>query len=136
RRLHLAPRAARAIELDALSGQALAADEVADARHFLGDARVGRDDVVEGVGDLAVEADPVAGKANREVALPHRLKGAQQFGLVRRGVVETYARAGGGKPGLLFHEIRLRPNGSKEADSVPGRLRACGARVATSTAAG
>ena len=58
--LHLAPGAARQAEPDALAGLALAADDLADALELLRHALVGGDDLVEGVGDLAHDADLVA----------------------------------------------------------------------------
>ena len=40
---------------------------------------VGGDDLVEGVGDLAVEAGQVARQPHREVAVAHRLQGMQEL---------------------------------------------------------
>ena len=75
RRLHLAPGAARSAELDALTRLALLADDRADAFELARHPGVGGDDLVEGVGDLAVEAGPVAGQPHREVAVAYRLQG-------------------------------------------------------------
>ena len=61
RGFHLAPGAVRQAELDALAGLAFAADDLADALELLRHALVGGDDLVEGVGDLAEDADLVAG---------------------------------------------------------------------------
>ncbi len=72
-------------ELDALAGLALAADDLADALELLGHALVGGDDLVEGVGDLAGDADVVAGHADGEVAGPHGLQGMQEFVQFARG---------------------------------------------------
>ena len=47
--------------MHALAGLALAADDLADALELLRHALVGGDDLVEGVGDLAADADLVAG---------------------------------------------------------------------------
>ena len=66
-------------ELDALAGLALAPDDLADMLELLRHALVGRDDLVEGVGDLAGEAGPVARQPHREVADPHRLQRVQQL---------------------------------------------------------
>ena len=76
---HLAPGAVGEAEAHALAGVALAADNLADALELLGHALIGGDDFIEGVGDLAHDADPVAGHARREVADPHRLQRVQQF---------------------------------------------------------
>jgi hypothetical protein len=40
---------------------------------------VGRDDFIEGVGDLAEDARRLPGHADGKVAHPHRLKRAEQF---------------------------------------------------------
>ena len=72
-----APR--RAAELDALPGLALLADDGADPLQLAGHPGVGGDDLVEGVGDLALEAGPVAGQPHREVAVAHGLQRAQEL---------------------------------------------------------
>ena len=69
----------RQAELDAVLRLALAADALADALELLRHALVGGDDFVERVGDLAFDADPVAGHANRKVADPHRLQRGQKL---------------------------------------------------------
>ena len=66
---------------------AFAADDLADARQLLRHLLVGGDDVVEAVGDLAVEPRPVAGQANREIAVGHRLQRHQQGAAVDGGAV-------------------------------------------------
>ena len=99
RRLHLAPRSGGAIELHALPGLALPADHGPDPVQLARDPRVGRGDLVEGVGDLAVEAGPVAREPDREVTVPHRLKGPKQR---RRRVRRTLQRRCGGGSGR-FH---------------------------------
>ena len=77
-------------ELHALAGLALAADDLADALELLRHALVGGDDLVEGVGDLAEQADLVAGHPDREVADPHGLQRAQEImQLGGRAAVET-----------------------------------------------
>ena len=60
--------------MHALLGLAFAADALADALELLRHALVGGDDLVERVGDLAFDAEPVARHADREVADPHRLQ--------------------------------------------------------------
>ena len=92
RRLHLAPGARRTAELDALPGLALLADHAADAVQLGGHLGVGGDDLVERVGDLAVEAGPVAGQAHREVAVPQRKQRIEQLArLAFKGVSERWA---------------------------------------------
>jgi hypothetical protein len=55
---------------------------------------VGADDVVESVGDLARDADLVAGEPHGEVPVAHRLQRAQELALVdRRELEELPARA-------------------------------------------
>lgn len=61
----------RQAELDPLLGFALFADDVADSLQLIRHPRIGTDDVVERVGDLAVQPDPVLREANREVAVAH-----------------------------------------------------------------
>ena len=79
RRLHLAPGARRLIEPDALPGLALAPDHVPDALELRRHPGIGRGDVVERVGDLAVEAGPVRGEPDREVAVPEGHQRVQQL---------------------------------------------------------
>ena len=70
-------------EFHPLTRLALAADDMADAFELLRHALVGSDDLVEGVGDLAEDADLAARHAYREVAHAHGLQRAQevmQFG--------------------------------------------------------
>ena len=50
------------------------ADALADALELLRHPLVGGDDFVERVGDLAFDAEPVAGHPDREVADAHRLQ--------------------------------------------------------------
>ncbi|MEY9616069.1 hypothetical protein ABIF21_008943 [Bradyrhizobium elkanii] len=83
RTLHIGPGAAGEAEIDALAGLSLAADDLADARQLLRHALVGGCDFVEGVRDLAVDAEIVAAHPNREVAGAHRLQRLQQ---VVRGI--------------------------------------------------
>src|SRR5688572_7386170 len=62
---------------------AFAADNLATALELLGQQLVRAHDLVEGVGDLARDADPVARQAHREVAVAHGLERAQELALVR-----------------------------------------------------
>ena len=79
RALHVGPRAAGEVELDALPGLAFAADDLADTLELLRHALIGGDDFVEGVGDLALDAEMIAGHPHREVAGAHRLQRVQQI---------------------------------------------------------
>ena len=79
---HLAPGAVRRTKLGALAGLALLPDDAADALQLVGELLVGGDDLVEGVGDLAVDAGPVPGELDREVAAPDPLQGRQELGAV------------------------------------------------------
>src|SRR5262249_27729697 len=66
--LHVGPGARGKAELDALPGLAFTADHLADALQLLRHAFIGGNDLVEGVGDLALDAEMVAGHAHREIA--------------------------------------------------------------------
>ena len=57
---------------------ALLADHVAEPLELPGDPVVQLDDVVEGLGDLAIDAGQVARQADREVPLPKRAKTLQE----------------------------------------------------------
>ena len=72
------PSEARCAEL------ALRADHGAQALELARHALVELDDLVEGVGDPAVEAVEVIGQADREVTAPESLERRQQFLLVER----------------------------------------------------
>ena len=79
-RLHLAPGAVGKTEADALAGAALAPDHLADPLELLGHSLIGGDDIIEGVGDLADDADAVAGHAHGKIADLHRLQRVEEFG--------------------------------------------------------
>ena len=79
RRFHFAPGAFGEAETHALTGLAFAAHDLADALELPRHALVGGDDLVEGVGDLAHEADLVARHAHREIADPHGLQRVEEF---------------------------------------------------------
>ena len=108
RAFHLAPGAAADAEAHALAGLAFPADDLADALELLGHALVGGDDLVEGVGDLADDADLIARHPHREIADPHRLQRLQQFMNLAGGAAVHLAdrrigrRAGGRPIGLQF----------------------------------
>src|SRR5262249_54824026 len=88
RAFHLAPRAGRETQLDPLAGLALAPDHLPDAIELFCHTFVGSDDFVESVGDLAHQADLIAGPANGEIADPHGLQRAQQLMKFRRAAVD------------------------------------------------
>src|SRR6266498_1586033 len=71
RAFHLAPGAVGEAELHALACLSFAAHDLADTFELLRHALVGGDDLVEGVGDLAQQADLTAGHAYREVPHAH-----------------------------------------------------------------
>ena len=76
----ISPQApSRQAEPHALAGLALAADHLADSLELLRHALVGGDDLVEGIGDLAREADLVARQAHREIADAHGLQRMQEL---------------------------------------------------------
>ena len=89
RAFHLAPGAVRQAELHALAGLAFAAHDMADALELLRHALVGGDDLVERIGDLAEQADLVAGHAHGEVAHAHRLQRIEQIVQLGRAAIET-----------------------------------------------
>ena len=76
---HLAPGAFRQAKAHALASLALAAHHLPNALELPRHALVGGDDLIEGVGDLAHEADLVAGHAHREIADAHCLQGMQEL---------------------------------------------------------
>src|SRR6185369_138488 len=84
RALHLAPRAAALVEAGSLAGLAFLPDHLADALELLRHLLVGRDDVVERVGDLAVDAGQIAWKLDREVAAAHSLQRVEELPAVER----------------------------------------------------
>ena len=89
RDLHPAPCAALPVAAHPLPRLALLADRLADALELAREPLVGGDDVVEGVGDLAADAGPLAREPGGEVAVAHRTERAEDFaevdGLVARG---------------------------------------------------
>jgi hypothetical protein len=76
---HLAPGAVAKAELHALARLSFAAHDLADTLELLRHALVGGDDLVEGVGDLAQQADLTAGHAYREVPHAHGLQRIQKI---------------------------------------------------------
>ena len=84
---HLAPSAARRTKFNALFGFPVAADDLADALKLHCHALIGGDDVIKGIGDLAFDADAIAGHANGKIPAPHGLKGDEKFDQNRRYVV-------------------------------------------------
>ena len=74
---HLAPRAAGFLKAGAFARSAFFTDGLADTFQLLRHLLVGRNDVVECVGDFACNSDPGAGKACRKITLPHGFQTGQ-----------------------------------------------------------
>ena len=68
---NLAPGTVREAEFHAMTGLALATDELADALDLLGHALIGCNDIVESIRDLAEEAVFLAGHPHGKVAGAH-----------------------------------------------------------------
>ncbi len=92
---HLAPGAAGKAEFDALAGPPLASDFLAHALKLLGNALVGGCNLVEGVGDLALQSVLIADHPDRKVADPHRLKRMQKVDFKGAGAVPRFGTAVG-----------------------------------------
>ena len=98
RALHVGPRAAGEVEFDPLPGLSLAADDLADALQLLRHALVGGDDLIERVGDLALDPEMVARHPDREIACTHRLQRVQQIlHRIRLAVARWLALGGAAK---------------------------------------
>ena len=102
RGFHLTPGAIGQPEADTLAGPAFTAHHLTNPFELLGHALVGSDDLVKGVGDLAHDADAVAGHAHREITDPHGLEGMKQFGeavgvAVEAEVCVALRQGGGGR---------------------------------------
>jgi len=90
RAFDLPPRALRRIELHALPRSPFLADHLSDALHLASDALIRGDDLVEGLGDLAVDPGPRDRQLNGEIASANVLQRAQQLSsieLARRNAV-------------------------------------------------
>src|SRR4029077_19311478 len=114
---HVRPRAGGQAELEALARLSFAADHLADPLELLCHPLIGGDDLVEGVGDLAFDAEVIAGHAHGEIAASHRLQCLKQFlGRIRLSIgvrLGLGATASGWRSGAkISHEI---PLGSKGA---------------------
>ena len=83
RALHVGPRPAGQVEPDALPGFSFAADDLSDALELLRHSLVGGDDLVEGIGNLALDPEMIAGHSHRKIAGAHCLQGVQQ--ILQRG---------------------------------------------------
>jgi len=112
RHLHLAPGAGVAVEAHALPRLALAADHLADARQLLRHLVIGRDDLVEAVGDLAFDAGPVGGQAGGEVAVGHGGERGKELAAIEHlaalcglavGAIDARRAFPGGLGGRDFH---------------------------------
>ena len=123
RRFHLAPGALGEAETHTLASLALTAHDLTDTFKLLGDALVGGHDFVEGVGNLAHDADLVAGHAHGKIPHAHGLQRVQQLAkfpvfapvdlrqarLVERAGGRTIGVRGAGDVGGLFHGNLLIP---------------------------
>ena len=78
------PGAADLADRGALGYFALFADDAAQALELLGESVVELDDVIEGVGDLAVDAEVVARQPHRELAPSERRERHQELASVER----------------------------------------------------
>src|SRR5262249_15168104 len=82
RRLHRAPGAGAALALHALAREAALADRVADALELHREPLLGRDDVVEGIRDLARDAAAVRREPYGEIAVADGHEGPKQLARV------------------------------------------------------
>ena len=96
RNFHLAPRRLGQVKSHALARSAFLAHHLPDALQFLRHLLVGRDDVVERVGDFSGQPGPGPRQAHGEIAVAHGLQACQD-----------YAQIGGHRLG--FHRRRVRP---------------------------
>jgi hypothetical protein len=62
-----------------LARLSFAAHDLADTLELLRHSLIGGHDLVEGVGNLAVNTEMIAGHSHRKVTAAHRLQGLQQF---------------------------------------------------------
>jgi hypothetical protein len=67
------------VEFRALACPAGLSDDLADAFQFARNLLIGRDDLVEGLGDLAVHSGPIGRKLDGEISVPHVLQSAQEL---------------------------------------------------------
>ena len=146
RRLHLTPGAAGAIETSRAGASGPHGRPNARPAPARSDAGVGGRDVVEGVGNLAVQTRPVGRQANRELAIAHGEQRAEQFVLrIRSGGRQPWALHlrddaasllhqgdffGGGHPSWATRQIgttctvdravSARPASEKASRTLPG----------------
>ena len=108
----LAPRAARLVEAGALAGSAFLADDLADALQFLGHLLVGRNDLVERVGDLAFQTGPRTWQTDREIAVAHGVQAGENGVKIGGGDIRrdgrSHAVAVGGRYGWRGSLVRWR----------------------------
>ena len=114
---HLAPGAAGQTKPHALARLAFPADDLPDALELLRHALIGGHDLVERIGDLADQADLVAGHPHGEIADPDGLESMNKKIQVR----------GGGGPGAVAIGLFDRRNGGRAvgfdlADRISIRL--------------
>ncbi len=108
--LHVPPGAQRQAEAHALLRLALAPDHLAHFLELLGHPLIGRDDLIEALGDLAGEAALMARQPHGEIADADRFQGVQQDLeglLLSRLMAVRYARATGCPCNLCPCHLRL-----------------------------
>ena len=71
------------MEPRALGRPAFFSDCLPDARKFARHLLIGGDNFIECIRDLSVQARPVTGEANREIAVPHGLQAGQDHAEIR-----------------------------------------------------
>src|SRR5262245_24205082 len=137
RGFHLGPGPAGEAELDAVARLALAADSGADPVELLRHALVGGDDLIEGVGDLAGDANAVAGQADGKVTHPHGGQRVEQLVHVHGFAVDRplgVAIAWGRCRPILFcllHQGLIRLHGWLLPDVTTNRTASWLARATT-----
>src|SRR6185437_7473685 len=125
--LHLAPGAARQAEFYAVARLAFAADDFARAFELVRHTLIGRDDLVEGVGDLADNAVVVPRHAYGEVAGAHGLERVQEL-VEFRGVLAVRCAVGFDSAVPLHLEHAAGRDGLRDLGFRPGlRLSALAA---------
>ena len=99
---HSAPAAGGGRELAALADLAFLADHLRDAVELAGEPLVQLDDVVEGLGDLAVDAGQVERQADGEIPFSEGPQGLEEgFGIeLRYAGLDLLHRSSPWAPGL------------------------------------
>src|SRR5690606_5915009 len=118
----------------ALGDLAFLTDDAGDAAELAGHAFVELDDLVEGVGDLAVHAVEVDGEAGGEVALLEGEKGGQQFSPIE-GPAVRMAAAVAVPTAVGRGSVKRGLDDQRRGDGKSGRTVAAGAAARPSVAA-